>query len=109
MWWTYISHSVANQHVRGNNEIHCVADPQVMEMQATNSPVSYGCLTVDEDKSFKSIPIYSVKLRYCSVIMPLYPVIQSTCKQIILLEYKIERNSTTTKNYVFDSTLPQKE
>ena len=49
MWWTYISHSVANQHVRGNNEIHCVADPQVMEMQATNSPVSYGCLTVDEE------------------------------------------------------------
>ena len=26
MWWTYISHSVADQHVRGNNVIHCVAD-----------------------------------------------------------------------------------
>ena len=33
----------------GDNVIHCVADPQVMEMQATNSPVSYGCLTVDEE------------------------------------------------------------
>ena len=31
MWRTHISHSVADPHVRGNNVIHCVADPQVME------------------------------------------------------------------------------
>ena len=49
MWLTHISHNVADPHVRGNNVIHCVADPQVMEMQATNSPVNYGCLTVDEE------------------------------------------------------------
>ena len=45
MWWTHISHSVADPHVRGNNVIHSVADPQVMEMKAMNSPVSYGSLT----------------------------------------------------------------
>ena len=28
----HISHSVADPHVRGNNVIRCVADPQVMEM-----------------------------------------------------------------------------
>ena len=31
MWRTHISHSVVDPHVRGNNVIHCVADPQVME------------------------------------------------------------------------------
>ena len=29
MWRTHISHSVADLHVRGNNVIHYVADPQV--------------------------------------------------------------------------------
>ena len=47
MWRTRISHSVADPHVRGNNVIHCVADPQVWEMQATNSPVSYGKKVTD--------------------------------------------------------------
>ena len=47
MWRTHISHSVADPHVRGNNVIHYVADPQVMEMQAMISPVGYVCLTVD--------------------------------------------------------------
>ena len=32
MWRTHISHSVADPHVRGDNVIHCVADPQLMEM-----------------------------------------------------------------------------
>ena len=41
--------NVADSRVRGNNVIHFVADPQVMEMKATNSPVSYGCLTVDRE------------------------------------------------------------
>ena len=49
MWRTHISHGVVDPHVRENNVIHCVADPQVMEMQAMNSPVNYGCLTVDEE------------------------------------------------------------
>ena len=31
MWLTHISHSVADPHVRWNNVIHYVADPQVME------------------------------------------------------------------------------
>ena len=30
MWQTHISHSVVDPHVRGNNETHCVADPQVI-------------------------------------------------------------------------------
>ena len=47
MWKTYISHSVVDPHVRGNNVIHCAADPQMMEMKAVNSPVSYGSLTID--------------------------------------------------------------
>ena len=50
MWLTHISHSVVDLHARGNNVIHCVADPPVMEMEATNSPVSYGCLTVDGEQ-----------------------------------------------------------
>ena len=49
MWRTYISHSVADPHVRGNNVIHCVTDPQMMKMKATNSSVSYGGLTVDRE------------------------------------------------------------
>ena len=53
-----------------------------------------------ENKSFKRTPIFhSAPLRKCSIIIPLYPVNQSTCKQTILLEYKIERDSTTTKNF----------
>ena len=28
-WWTHISRSVVDPHVRGNNLIHCVMDPQV--------------------------------------------------------------------------------
>ena len=31
MWLTHISHSVADPRVRGNNVVHCVADPQVIE------------------------------------------------------------------------------
>ena len=38
---THIFQSVADPHVRGNNVIHCVEDPQVREMQDTNSRVSY--------------------------------------------------------------------
>ena len=34
--------NVADPHARGNNVIHCVADPQVRETKAMNSPVSYG-------------------------------------------------------------------
>ena len=49
MWQTHISHSVADPHVRGNNVIHCMADPQMMEMKATNSSVNYGSLTVDRE------------------------------------------------------------
>ena len=45
--WRTISHSVTDPHVRGNNVIQCGAEPQVMEMKAANSPVSYGSLTVD--------------------------------------------------------------
>ena len=30
MWRNHISHSVMDPHVKGNNVIHCVADPQVM-------------------------------------------------------------------------------
>ena len=37
MWQTYISHSVVDSHVRRNNVIHFVEDPQVKEMKATNS------------------------------------------------------------------------
>ena len=29
--------------MRGNNVMHCVANPQVIEMYAENSPESYGC------------------------------------------------------------------
>ena len=29
---THISHSVEDPYVRGNNVIHCVADPKVMEI-----------------------------------------------------------------------------
>ena len=36
-------------HVRGNNVIHFVADPQVMEMYATNIPESYSCPAVDKE------------------------------------------------------------
>ena len=49
MWRTHISHSVVESHVRGNNVIHCVADPQVMEMEAMISPGSFDCLTVDRE------------------------------------------------------------
>ena len=49
MWRTHISHSVVDLHVRGNNVIHYVVDPQVMEMKARNSPVSYGSLTFDRE------------------------------------------------------------
>ena len=52
MWQTHSSHNLADPHVRGNNVIHCVTDPQVMEIKATNSPVSYGWLTVEKNKSF---------------------------------------------------------
>ena len=31
MWQTHISDSVVDSHVRGNNVIHFVVDPQVME------------------------------------------------------------------------------
>ena len=51
-----------------------------------------------ENKSFKCSPMFhSAPLRYWSMKIPLYPVNQSTCKQTILLEYKIDRDSTTTK------------
>ena len=43
MWWTHISHSVADPQLRGNSVVHCVADPQVKEMKATNSSEGYGC------------------------------------------------------------------
>ena len=49
MWRTHVHHSVADQHVRGNNVIHFVADPQVMEMYATNIPESYSCPAVDKE------------------------------------------------------------
>ena len=38
--------------MKGNNIIHCVADPQVMEMKATNSPVSTVVWQLTENKSF---------------------------------------------------------
>ena len=31
MWGTHIYHSVADPRARGNNEVDCVVDPQVME------------------------------------------------------------------------------
>ena len=36
-------------HVRGNNAIHCVADPKVKEIKATNSFESYVRLTDDRE------------------------------------------------------------
>ena len=51
MWLAHISHSVADPDIRGNNVIHCVADSQVKEMQATNSPVSYGKKVADPPES----------------------------------------------------------
>ena len=51
-----------------------------------------------KNNSCKCTPIFhSAQLRYCSFLILLYPVKQSTSKQTILLEYKIERESTTTK------------
>ena len=51
-----------------------------------------------ENKTFKCSPIFpSAPLRKCSIIIPLYPVNQATFKQTNFLEYKIERDSTTTK------------
>ena len=47
MWRTHISHSVVDTHVRGNNVIHCVADPKVKKTKAMNSFESYVWLTVD--------------------------------------------------------------
>ena len=47
MWRAHIFHCVADPHVRGSNVIYCVVNPQVMGMKATNTPVIYGCLTVD--------------------------------------------------------------
>ena len=38
--------------MKGNNIIHYVADPQVMEMKATNSPVSTVVWQLTENKSF---------------------------------------------------------
>ena len=35
MWRTHISHSVSDPYVSGNNVIHCVADPQVMEKRTS--------------------------------------------------------------------------
>ena len=52
MWWTHISQTVADPHVRGNDVIQYVVDLQVIEMQAMNSPVSYGHLTVDRELEF---------------------------------------------------------
>ena len=49
MWRTHISQSMADPHVRGNNVIYCVADPQVKEMKATNSYESCGGLTFDRE------------------------------------------------------------
>ena len=49
MWRTQVFYSVADPRVRENNIIHCVADAQVMEMKATNDPVSCDCLTVDRE------------------------------------------------------------
>ena len=55
-----------------------------------------------KNKSCKCTPIFhSAQLRYCSIIIPLYPVNQSTCKQTILLEYKIECDLTTTKTVFY--------
>ena len=51
-----------------------------------------------ENKTFKCTPIFpSGPLRKCLIIILLYPVNQSTFKQTNFLEYKIERDSTTTK------------
>ena len=44
-----ISYSVADPHVMGSYVIHYVGDPQMIYMKATNSPVSYGCLTVGRE------------------------------------------------------------
>ena len=39
-------------------------------------------------------------LRYF-IVARLYPVNQSTCKQTVLLEYKIERDLTNTKSVFY--------
>ena len=49
---TQICNSVVDSYVRGNNVIRYVAHPQLMERKATNSFVSYGCLTVDREYEF---------------------------------------------------------
>ena len=49
MWHTHNFQSVADTHLRVNNVIHCLADQQVIEMKATNSPVSYSCLTINRE------------------------------------------------------------
>ena len=49
---TPISHSATDPHVRGNNIIHCVGDPQLKGMKAVNSFESYGCLTADRELEF---------------------------------------------------------
>ena len=55
-----------------------------------------------KNKSYKCTPIFhSAQLRRCSIIISLYPVNQSICKQAILPEYKIERHSTTTKTVFY--------
>ena len=145
---THIFHSVADAHVTWDNGIHCVADPQVIEIWLQISLKAMVVWQLTKNKSCKCTPIFHIKggsrtaatstmehfviningwklltiitkssildvaalldpplhidqPHSCSITISLYPVNQSTCKQTILLEYKIERNSTTIKTVFY--------
>lgn len=44
--------TVWQTYTRRNKVNHCVADPQMKKIKATNSSESCGCVTVHENKSF---------------------------------------------------------
>ena len=61
---THISHSVVDPHVKGINVIHCVADPQLIEMKLRIALQVTGVGQLIENKSFKSTPtIRDIQLR----------------------------------------------
>ena len=49
MWQTHISHSGADPYVKGDNLIHCVANPQAKKIKGVSNLESYGCVTVDRE------------------------------------------------------------
>ena len=67
MWRTHISHSVTDPHVRGNNVIHCVADPKVRETKATNSPLSYGKKAADPPERVADVHVRGNNVIHCVV------------------------------------------